>query len=389
MRDAFGRSIGYKVIAALLPFSAAGCAGGSRATADAGVSAGVRADAGDAGVSTGARTDTGDALDGGARSDVGARSSSSSAIGQACSRDGDCKSGQCATFLAQIGALGNPAPGGYCTARCLAQSDCEAGSVCTGMFAASPGHCSAACKAAFDCRAGYACTPLIPLSIAVDGGTVTGTCQPIPMADRLADGVVGSACMTNSDCGGGSCVLTEPITGTTYPGGYCSGRCTTDADCGARGLCTPSALGGIGSCSLRCDTDADCSRDGYRCRAPGGVGRCSPGPKPLPDGVVGNACASDADCGGGPMTCSSTLGGADAPGGYCTARCAVNADCGSGGVCVEGVDIVTLLAGICIRSCTPPNGCRKGYTCLPLSGNGDSRGVCTLGPASSDAGSSP
>jgi hypothetical protein len=85
------------------------------------------------------------------------------------------------------------------------------------------------------------------------------------------------------------------------------------------------------------------------------------------------------------MTCAAKLG-IDAPGGYCSQHCAVDADCGRQGICVSGVDIVTLLAGICLRSCVPPDGCREGYTCRSSGGRvGDEQGVCTPDPPSADA----
>jgi Cys-rich repeat protein len=202
----------------------------------------------------------------------------------------------------------------------------------------------------------------------------------------LAGVVVGSSCAVDADCPTGQCALDETITGTHYPGGYCTGRCNSDSDCGVRGLCVPGVLNRVGSCALRCDTDSDCMRDGYRCRAPGGVGRCAPGPKPLPDGVVGNACSTDDDCGGAPMSCTTKLG-IGAPGGYCSQRCAVDSDCGEGGVCVSGVGIITVLAGICVKGCTPPAGCRPGYACNPVGGqSGEEKGVCTPDPSSSDGG---
>jgi hypothetical protein len=87
------------------------------------------------------------------------------------------------------------------------------------------------------------------------------------------------------------------------------------------------------------------------------------------------------------MSCATKLG-IDAPGGYCSQKCAVNADCGKGGVCVSGVGIITLVAGICVKGCTPLEGCRAGYTCRSLGGqSGDTSGVCTPDPPSSDGGS--
>src|SRR5205085_5880830 len=122
------------------------------------------------------------------------------------------------------------------------------------------------------------------------------TCQPAPATDNLTDGVVGSSCAGDEDCAGGRCLTTTNT--ASYPGGYCSGRCLADADCGSKGSCTPGLVGGAGTCYLKCASDADCDRDGYRCRSTGG-GRqqCVPGAAPLPDDVVGSACTSDDECG--------------------------------------------------------------------------------------------
>jgi hypothetical protein len=211
----------------------------------------------------------------------------------------------------------------------------------------------------------------------VAAGEVTGTCQPRPETDQLSDGVVGSACAYDADCGLGRCMLSETITRTLYTDGYCTGRCVEDAECGARGGCTPGFLGAVGVCYLRCANDADCGRDGYRCRVSLGAGYCVPGPKPLPDHVTGNACANDGDCGGGNGTCSSSVAQVEAPGGYCTQSCALDADCGAGGTCISGLNGIALSVGNCYQSCAPPGACRTGYTCRSFSGaSTDTRGVC-------------
>jgi len=300
-------------------------------------------------------------------------------VGAACTADGDCPGGVCAFTLA-IGPTTLGAPGGYCTAACQTRSDCVAGNACTNAAFGLPGHCSSGCEGDSDCRAGYRC---VPLGGAADGGghdadaVVTGTCEPVPKTDKLADGVVGSACKGDGDCPGGRCGMTEPITGTPFPGGYCTGDCLVDADCGVRGYCSPGFLGAVpGTCSLRCANDADCGRDDYRCRSSSGADFCVPGPKPLPDHVVGNPCAADADCGGGAMTCAATVGGGPAAGGYCSESCSVDADCGAGGICINGIMSV-LATGICYATCVPPSGCRDGYTCESLSGSStDTHGVC-------------
>lgn len=215
-------------------------------------------------------------------------------------------------------------------------------------------------------------------------------CTPSePATDQLEDGIVGSACDDDTPCGDGRCLFSERITGTPFPGGYCTGRCRDDAECGAEGYCSPGFRGALGSCLKRCEDDGDCSRDGYRCRVASAIGRCMPGPKPLPDGVVGNACASDAECGGGPMTCAAQLAGVDAPGGYCSQSCSMDGDCGADGACVSGLGTAPLSIGTCFARCVPADGCREGYACNALSQvDGDQRGGLCV-PKRTSAGAEP
>jgi hypothetical protein len=202
----------------------------------------------------------------------------------------------------------------------------------------------------------------------------------------LPPAVIGNACAADTDCEKGRCMFSERITKTPFPDGYCSGVCMTAADCGARGVCAPGFLGSPGSCYLGCDSDAQCARAGYRCRmSSSGVGTCLPGPTPLPDHVVGNACSSDTDCGGAKNTCRTAP--AQAGFNYCTQNCAVDGDCGAGGLCISGVNGVPLSLGICFRSCVPPGDCRDGFTCRSISGfSNDARGACALNQSSDDAG---
>lgn len=185
--------------------------------------------------------------------------------------------------------------------------------------------------------------------------------------DQLEDGIVGRACEDDAVCGQGRCLLSERITGVPFPEGYCTGRCREDAHCGERGYCAPGFRGSVGSCLLRCERDADCNRAGYRCRVAGAIGRCMPGPEPLPEGVIGDACSGDDACGGAPSSCASSLLGVPAPAGYCSQSCSVDADCSSGGACVSGLGTAPLSIGTCFKRCEPPNGCREGYTCNALS----------------------
>src|SRR5262245_1351084 len=120
-------------------------------------------------------------------------------------------------------------------------------------------------------------------SHASDAMTPSATFPP------LADGIVGSGCTADSDCGAGRCMGSERITKSMFPGGYCTGSCTSDNACGAHGVCAAGFRGTPGTCYLRCENDADCPRDGYRCRqSSAGIATCLPGPQPLPDNVVGN-----------------------------------------------------------------------------------------------------
>jgi hypothetical protein len=320
-----------------------------------------------------------------------ASSPNASVIGKPCKSVDDCHGAMCATTLAaRLGGTAEPARDGYCTMDCTMSSECGAGAACVGSAPGGRGHCAQSCASATDCRNGYRCITALGAVLAADGGTSpisTGACQPVPQTDKLADGVVGMACTAASDCGSGSCMQTIAIVNTSYPGGYCTGRCFGDTDCGATGVCVPGLLGSIGSCYLRCDDQHRCERSGYRCRVVSNVGRCVALADPLPDHVAGNACANDGDCGGGAMSCSVTLGSEPAPGGYCTQSCAINDDCGAGGVCINGIGIVTISSGRCLRACMQASDCRVGYECSPFGGPGSGGpGACTTARSASDAG---
>lgn len=220
-----------------------------------------------------------------------------------------------------------------------------------------------------------------------DAGATPRTPARPMRGSGLADGRVGRACRSASDCGGGSCMTTIPIANTPYPDGYCTGQCNRDEECGERGVCVPGLFGRAGSCYLGCDDAHPCEREGYRCRVVSNVGRCIAAPPPLPDGRAGSACASDSDCGGAAMSCNTSLGSTPAPGGYCSVACAVSEDCGKGGVCINGISIVTIASGRCLKACTSASECREGYECAPFGGpssGGD--GACTVVSPSADAG---
>lgn len=334
--------------------------------------------------------------------------------GKACTTDKDCGNGSCKKELpvsSLLGATGSlTAPGGYCSFECGQSADCGEGGICLGanaggllaglggMASSSKGLCLARCDASSQCREGYRCADANGTAVnssgagAAPGGTAAGACQVAPATDKINGAAVGGACSADGDCGGGRC-STMDMTGSAYPGGYCSGRCLTDADCGERALCDLGAAGafGLGSanagtCYRSCTADAECGRDGYRCR--GGAGnaakRCIPGAKPLADGTVGKTCSADAECGGAAMSCITQMQVFNAgafngqmvnasqlttqvsyPGGYCSQRCVEDVDCGAGGSCVGGLGAFggAFAAGTCYKSCGADGDCRAGYRC--------------------------
>jgi hypothetical protein len=356
------------------------------------------------------------AAGGGGRSGSGGSSGpaplTDNVVGKACSANNDCSNGLCAmSFGANglSGVMGTPAPGGYCTSTCAMDSDCGSSGVCIGAFAGIPGlpiggagaatrgQCYLGCSTSDQCREGYRCVNALGIPVAAAGsggsGAATGgigaptlgaiggasSCQPAPVTDKLTGSIVGAMCSADGDCGGGRCATSNGI-GTTYPGGYCTGRCLQDSDCGDVGSCTPGYGGAAGTCYRKCSSDADCGRDGYRCRTTGNsLMQCVPGAKPLADGVVGNACTADADCGGAAMSCDL---GMRTPGGYCTERCADASDCGSGGTCIGAIGGATA-SGTCYKTCTAMSDCRAGYACgaIGRAGAGNSAAmVCSLAP---------
>jgi hypothetical protein len=289
--------------------------------------------------------------------------------GKACKTDAQCAPGHCAkTLSATMGSDAPPAPGGYCTGRCVSAADCGAGAACAVPAGASTGQCLASCSDQSGCRDGYACVGAGRAS----GISVLGSCQPLPKIETLGNGVAGAACASDTDCKGGRCASQSPL-GTPFPGNYCTGTCAADGDCGTGGACLVLAgSSGAGQCFERCSTDAGCTREGYRCRSlDDGFSACYPAPPPLPDGAVGSACSTDAECGGTEGTCASTLPFRNfsnyesiaAPDGYCSEPCSLHADCGANGACISR----GMQGGTCLLRCVATADCRGGYDCIALS----------------------
>ena len=326
--------------------------------------------------------------------------------GKACAADDDCGTGTCKkqlTFPGLLGPTSQPAPGGYCSFSCKLNADCGAGGVCVGANATAgfgfgnaggatqmaAGQCLKRCDSSSQCREGYRCLDsssgrAMESGNAEPANNATGSCQVAAETDQLEAGVVGNACTSEADCAGGWCMANSQL--MQFPGGYCTGDCLADSDCGAGAECS-QGFGGPGTCYRTCEADGDCGREGYRCRPnafdPSSAKRCVPGSEPLPDGIVGSACASDGDCAGAAMSCIMMNGDRALPGGYCSGGCVEDIDCGANNHCVGIAG-----TGYCYQGCTSATDCRDGYVCesVGFAGMGGSGPTaCTLPMASDDA----
>jgi len=87
--------------------------------------------------------------------------------------------------------------------------------------------------------------------------------------------------------------------------------------------------------------------------------------------VLGEACASDGECGGVPgsaRTCLTDIAGySEFTNGYCSAVCTSAIDCGESGACVD----VMGLGYWCLKRCSSAANCRESesYTCQPVTGS--------------------
>ena len=293
--------------------------------------------------------------------------------GRACASDTDCPSGRCEH------PSGDSAPG-YCTRTCVSTAQCGVGGICASVVnAEAAAECFGICRDPRDCREGFTCIGVGRVARV----SVPGSCRPkglVGSVDNLADGVAGKACQAAADCEGGQGAIcaSKNLTGTSYPGNYCTGRCYEDAQCGQGASCAwPHGSVDAGYCLQTCTTHADCTRAGYRCWEIGDGARilhaCYPGAVPI--STTGHACKQDTECGPAPARCAAELPYAGlvtnelvtAPAGYCTQRCALDEECGSNAQCIN----YGTRGGICLVRCTPSAACRAGYECIPHSRDAD------------------
>jgi len=275
------------------------------------------------------------------------------AVGSPCQAESDeCGDGfTCASELTggtAYSLLSDPlqAPHGYCSAVCDANSDCGEHGVCFGRgLLGSGGECRRSCQSAADCGKGLECATAAEFS----NPLLPDTCQPLPTPDILGAHQTGARCSKDADCGDGYCEQAQD-----KRGGYCSGLCIADANCGAGGVCVRGIYGSRGTCEEACQVDSDCQNDlmGWGC---GPEKLCIREADPLPS--VGAPCSpatEEHDCGDGSCR-TQGLYGEVYPDGYCIGSCDEDSDCGADGVCIN------LLT--CLRSCRDDSDCRDEYKC--------------------------
>ncbi|APR83992.1 Hypothetical protein A7982_09341 [Minicystis rosea] len=215
-------------------------------------------------------------------------------------------------------------------------------------------------------------------------------CQTMPEC-APGTGVVGTACLQNSECAANH---NDPICLSEYlgfPDGYCSEFCDQTADdCATGSICyTDLKLSVHGVCLATCTQDSDC-RTGYACAEKGLAQKvcvlppepsctnyddddsndlidcqdpaCQARPDCVPgDKAPGQPCTANTDCfadNNDPICMDSSLGFTD---GYCSQFCEMNDDCGIAGVCTyEGPHG----SQVCLKACTTSNQCPAGTNCL-------------------------
>lgn len=238
---------------------------------------------------------------------------------------------------------------------------------------------------------------------------VNGACQT-PDAGTPVGGV-GDKCTSDSQCnrvpgGKGFCKKTMVPAGTVYQDGYCSKRCTAQADCGSGNYCA-YWMGPVGEleniCYKGCDPNVTgACRTGYDCTDislsstvrnscfPTAAAAFDAGPGN--DGPAGGPCVDDTACGPAPyFNCipeATDAGPTGFTGGSCSGDCSMTLSdtwCGDAGICLPYVVAQdsrgSLVSWLCGQSCTPGGanngGCRTNYVCEEFGQAGSGFGSCT------------
>lgn len=224
-------------------------------------------------------------------------------IGTGCTADSDCDGGVCVTESDGFA-------GGYCSAFCVSDEDCEGASICVEVGGGTS-LCFDTCDPDVerDCRAGYGCGEsfMLPAPVCLPGCVDDTDCPSDatcnPAGGGLGEGScynagasVGDACEASIDCPDETFCFAERFAG--WPGGACIAfGCDPDANtgCPTGSHCIRGRRGG--RCFPSCVDGMDC-RDAYAC---------------LPDdeftdrSICQPACADATNCSGG-RTCDAMTG---------------------------------------------------------------------------------
>jgi hypothetical protein len=195
--------------------------------------------------------------------------------GSPCVQDEECEgtNARC--------SRGAPGTVRTCTGLCTSDDHCGRNGTCVEVArlgAETLSFCQKLCASDDECDAQLQCSRAFNVygvlrgisdrlrgaDVFADEGTPT-VCQEKPETVMIEDGAVGRAC--SEGCPGGSC---DALPAAFTPGGYCSGKCLRDEQCGENGACVQDVatltLGLPGMCLLRCTDRTEC-REGYGCWA--------------------------------------------------------------------------------------------------------------------------
>lgn len=213
----------------------------------------------------------------------------------------------------------------------------------------------------------------------------TATCSPSNCSgccdsdgrcvERISDeacGTQGGACANcaaqGGTCSGGTCAL--PLQGKACGPTTCPSGCCADTGPGGEPVCVPLPSNQL------------CGIQGAKCAACNTAGGelCIDGACTV-SRVTGRPCTQDSECislGAGTSCRKTTQAGVGTyPGGFCTKQCSAENQCPGDAFCVRLWLSSDEAQPLCLNKCDNASGCRKGYTCYPLS-NG--AGVCWIFP---------
>ncbi|MEZ4248442.1 MAG: S1 family peptidase [Polyangiales bacterium] len=318
--------------------------------------------------------------------------------GETCLRDDECVGGLCQAYRE-----GEPA---RCTLPCnpaQATLGCPADYYCasSGPLGSCDGFCRPGAPGTLP--VGSSCTDDTECANArcVDPGNGIKQCLISCVGD-------GADCLSGEVCAAAPGTCGSCVPPAVFPAARGMGEtCGTNEEC-ASGLCLDDA--GARYCSRPCGDDAACGNDAFHCRG----GQCIRGPR---EGV-GGVCVGNEDCESGicaaggdrvwctafcddATPCPAGLSCIDAGGsrvcapdlGIIGEACAANADCTSGICALMGAE------GTCTRLCGPDDLCGSGYECVRVDANnavclpaatevegGGGGGGCATGGGSAPAG---